>query len=182
LAAALFAGLTLLAWLGLVLQGKGLIETLLFGKPLGRQVAIGLTLGAAISGLGLWIAFAFDWFRGYRNVVRGVYAEIQPTSWDLIYIALGAGWSEELFFRGMLQPLVGIWIAALLFWLVHGAFSLRHWGINLYGVSVFTAGVGLGYLFEATGLVAAMCAHFALDLVTLVGFQVWIEAEKKKPS
>jgi len=113
-------------------------------------------------------------FRGYRETVATVLGEIQPRWTDLVFVSIGAGWSEELFFRGLLQPHLGVWVAAGIFWLAHGAISSTHRGINLYGLCVFFAGVCLGYLCEAYGLVAAMAAHAAMDATTLLGFHLWM--------
>jgi len=80
-------------------------------------------------------------------------------------LALASGLAEEAFFRGALQPVVGIWTASALFaaahlvprrdWLPWCAFSLA-------------AGLLLGALVELSGnLVAAVVAHVLINGVNL---------------
>jgi membrane protease YdiL (CAAX protease family) len=169
---AIFLALTVLAWGGLYLSGEPLGETLARGEPIGRQLVWGTTIGVLLSGIGLVLVYRFQFLRTYRDIVEALYWDIRPRWLDLLYIGLGAGWSEELFFRGLLQPHIGLFWSSVLFWLAHGAFSLKHPGINLYGLAVFAAGILLGWIFETQGLVAAMSSHAALDLTTLFGFQL----------
>ncbi len=69
--------------------------------------------------------------------------------------------SEELFFRGALLPLVGVWGQALLFGLLHPA-PLKGWSYTAY---TFVAGLAFGYATLYTGsLWAALLAHFFINL------------------
>jgi CAAX protease family protein len=171
----LFLALTLLSWLGFVFRGIPILSILVQGGRFGNQVFVGILVGFVVSGSGMVLVLGSSLFRQYRNIVVAILAEIKPRFGDLVFISLGAGWSEELFFRGLLQPWLGLWWASVLFWLAHGAISTTHWGINLYGLCVLAAGVGLGYLYESHGLLAAMTAHAALDATTLLGFHFWMK-------
>jgi membrane protease YdiL (CAAX protease family) len=177
----LFFALTLLSWLGFYFRGVPMLSALSQGETFGSQIRNGLLLGFCISGLGTVLVLGSNLLQQYRNIVVAILGEIRPRFWDLVFISLGAGWSEELFFRGLLQPTIGLWWASVLFWLAHGAISLTHWGINLYGLCVLAAGVGLGYLYESQGLLAAMTAHAALDATTLLGFHFWMKTQGLYP-
>ena len=177
----LFLALTLLSWLGFYFRGSQMLSTLVQGERSGNQILVGFSIGFAVSGLGLVVVLSTNLFQQYRDIVAAIFAEIRPRFGDLVFISLGAGWSEELFFRGLLQPMIGLWWASVLFWLAHGAISATHWGINLYGLCVLAGGVGLGYLYESQGLIAAMTAHAALDATTLLGFHFWMKTKGLYP-
>ena len=69
--------------------------------------------------------------------------------------------SEELFFRGALLSLVGVWGQALVFGLMHPA-PLKGWSYTVY---TFIAGLAFGYATVFTGnLWTAIIAHFFINL------------------
>lgn len=79
----------------------------------------------------------------------------------ILVIALAAGLGEEILFRGVLQPLLGIVLASVVFGALH-ALSL---GYFLFA-TVF--GLYLGWLFEVTGhLAVPIVAHAAYDVFAL---------------
>lgn len=82
---------------------------------------------------------------------------------------------EEFFFRGALQPVlgrcvgnrhVGVWIAAMVFSLVHG---------DVFGVVPrFALGLLLGYVFELSGsMVVNVCVHFVNNLMVVGAYQLY---------
>jgi len=89
----------------------------------------------------------------------------QITPLGAIGIALVAGVSEEVFFRGFLLPRIGLVAQAILFSLVHLSY------VNALEIA-FTLALGLvlGYVRRRTGsLWAPIVAHFAFDLIQLLG-------------
>ncbi|MDQ3460315.1 MAG: CPBP family intramembrane metalloprotease [Deinococcota bacterium] len=75
-------------------------------------------------------------------------------------LAAATAVSEELFFRGALLPLLGVWGQAAVFALLHPA-PRRAWSYTAY---TFVAGLVFGYVTLWTGsLWAAMLAHFAVN-------------------
>ena len=85
--------------------------------------------------------------------------------WQCCVLALASGIGEELFFRGALQPTVGLVAASILFGLVH--FVPRR---DLISWSVFAVVVGflLGVIFQQTGsLIAPIVAHVTINAVNL---------------
>ena len=69
--------------------------------------------------------------------------------------------SEELFFRGVLLSLVGVWGQALAFGVMHPA-PLKGWSYTAY---TFLAGLAFGCATLLTGsLWAAIAAHFVVNL------------------
>ncbi|MCA9839762.1 MAG: CPBP family intramembrane metalloprotease [Trueperaceae bacterium] len=69
--------------------------------------------------------------------------------------------AEELFFRAVLMPLIGVWAQAILFGLMHPA-PKKAWA---YTVFTGCAGLAFGYATLLTGsLVPAIAAHFFINL------------------
>jgi membrane protease YdiL (CAAX protease family) len=84
---------------------------------------------------------------------------------ECLVLALASGIGEEAFFRGALQPRVGLIAASLLFGAAH--FVPRRELVAWSGFSV-AAGFLLGGLFAWTGnLVAPITAHVGINAVNL---------------
>jgi membrane protease YdiL (CAAX protease family) len=89
---------------------------------------------------------------------------LENLTWPLaVFLAFGAGFGEEVFFRGLLQKRLGVWGQALLFGLAHalGGFVPQ---------ILFATGLGLffGYLLKrGWSLWSLITAHFLYDLVLL---------------
>jgi uncharacterized protein len=79
-------------------------------------------------------------------------------------IATGAAFSEEIFFRGFLQPRLGLWGQAVLFALAHLSY------VNVLQVVVtFVLGLAFGVLYQRTrSLWAPIAAHFLFNFLMLV--------------
>jgi membrane protease YdiL (CAAX protease family) len=84
---------------------------------------------------------------------------------ECIVLAVVSGVAEEVFFRGVLQPLLGWLLASLIFGGVH--FVPKREMLPWTGFAL-AAGLVLGTLFESTGnLVAPIVAHVAINAVNL---------------
>ncbi|MFK7896364.1 MAG: lysostaphin resistance A-like protein [Myxococcota bacterium] len=84
---------------------------------------------------------------------------------DGILLALASGFAEEMFFRGALQPAVGLFWASLAFGACH--FMPRR-ELALWSAFAVVMGVGFGALFEWTGQLAApIAAHVVVNAVNL---------------
>jgi len=150
-----------------------ILEALARGFPLWKQLAVGAAIGVVV-GVALSVAvFTIPWLEALRVKAQIVVNAIQPRWYDLVVLSLAAGWGEEILFRGALQPVVGIWIASLLFAAAHGMLNFRSKGQIAYTAFLFLAGFGLGLVYEWAGLVASMTLHAVYDfagLTTLVFF------------
>jgi membrane protease YdiL (CAAX protease family) len=83
----------------------------------------------------------------------------------ILFLAAASGIGEELFFRGALQPRVGLVAASLLFGVAHLVPSRP---LALWSVFAAAAGLLFGVLFERTGnLVAPAVAHVAVNALNL---------------
>jgi membrane protease YdiL (CAAX protease family) len=163
--------LSAMAYLGQTLWARRSFADLFSAHLLGGRLAVGAAIGAAAAAAALVVIRRLPGLAGFRRLVREGYEGIEPRVVDLVAIALVAGWSEELFFRGVIQPRVGLWIAALAFALVHGVHRVRSRSGLALALFLFAAGAGLGAVCNWRGLEAAMAAHAAYDLVVLLGLR-----------
>lgn len=99
----------------------------------------------------------------FRNLIRPIHLNI----WDISFISLCAGVGEEIFFRGAIQPILGIWPTALIFVAIHGYFNPKNLPLTLYGVFMTFAVAGFGFLTLHIGLLSAMISHAVVDIILL---------------
>lgn len=128
-----------------------------------RHALLGLLAGGGlIVSSRLWTRYT----RMGRALAQRLAAILGPLSGRQVWVlALASGLAEEMFFRGALQPRVGLALASLLFGLAHLVPSreLAPWS----GFAVL-AGVLLGALFDRTGnLLAPALAHALINGVNL---------------
>lgn len=104
----------------------------------------------AIGTGGLFAANGLIWWTsesvrlGLRGLFDTVLGPLKPR--DFLVIALASGIAEEIAFRGVLQPLIGIVASNLLFALLHVP-SRQLW---FYGLWALFAGLFLGNLYAWT--------------------------------
>ncbi len=94
---------------------------------------------------------AIEWIAGLPLLVR-------------VSVALSAGVVEELFFRGFLQPRIGLWFSTALFAAAHLSYGQP---FLLLGISILSILYGLLVRWRQS-LWAAIAAHALFDLVQLV--------------
>ena len=85
----------------------------------------------------------------------------------VLVVSASAGIFEELFFRGVLQPILGLWPTAVLFVVLHGYVQWASWRHLLFTALVILLSAGLGYLAREVALSAAMLAHAVYDVCML---------------
>lgn len=124
---------------------------------LGMLVGAGLVLVSR-----LWSRYT----RSGRSVARQLAGILGPVSGaEVAVLALASGLGEEIFFRGALQPRVGLVLASLVFGLVH---LIPRRDLAPWAGFAALAGVSLGALFEYTGnLLAPVVAHVLVNGVNL---------------
>lgn len=167
--ATLFQGGLLLFALGLAwLAGINLGEQLRFT---GTAVAWGV--GATVPMLALF-AITYLFPVGPFGTIKGFLHEVlgPPLArcrwYDLVFVALLAGCSEELLFRGVLQTWIGRWGALVGLLASNVIFGLAHAITPTYAVLAGLLGIYLGLVYTITGeanLVPAILCHTLYDLV-----------------
>jgi hypothetical protein len=167
--------------LALVFYGLLLAAAVLWrglgGGPLGyaseEEAALGLSpLRDAAAGLAtalVLIVASRQWSartRAGAALSRALAAAVRDLGMgQILVLALASGVAEEAFFRGALQPAVGLIAASGLFGLAHLAPRRELWS---WAPASALAGLALGALFETTGnLLAPVLAHVAVNALNL---------------
>ena len=155
-------------------------ESLLYAGP--EAAAAGVSLpGDALLGAGVGLALVVAsriWTRRSRSgaELAAALAELLgslPLA-AVLALALASGNAEEAFFRGALQPRVGLLAASLLFGLAH--FVPRR-GFASWAPAAVLAGLVLGWLYQATGnLLAPALAHALVNALNLH----WLSARNRR--
>jgi membrane protease YdiL (CAAX protease family) len=132
-----------------------------------RDLGLGLALAAIVS---LASAASERWTRWGADLADELAGAVGPLSTRAcLVLAFASGVAEEAFFRGALQPRVGLVAASLLFALAHPPIrkALRPWT-----ASALVLGLGFGAIFEATGaLLAPVALHVAVNTVGLISLR-----------
>jgi membrane protease YdiL (CAAX protease family) len=84
-------------------------------------------------------------------------------------IALAPGVAEETFFRGALQPRLGVLLAALAFAAIHTQYAL-----TIDTLLVFTLGCGLGLVRRQLNTTAAIVSHASYNALAGIGIPDWL--------
>ncbi len=130
--------------------------------------SIGLTLVFAAFNFGLFFAGRrVEFIRPVYEFLEGaIFPLVRQASFgELLLGAAMAGFSEELFFRGLLQPLIGLPAASLVFGLLHGPSRA------LWPLAVWASGAGalLGLVYSASGnLLLPTLVHAFYDAAALL--------------
>ena len=160
----------------LALAGEGLLVVValvwsgwrdvpLFAGPLARGLGGGLAgavVLAAANGYILCRAPDVPPVRAIRRLYVDAITPIfdQVRAIDVAAIGVAAGVGEELFFRGILQPEIGLVAASMIFGLLHTGGR----GTLVFGVWVTCMGAALGALaLWFGGLLAPIVAHAVYD-------------------
>lgn len=172
LAAVFYAALFFAAVVLNTLRGQGAL-------PVGDSVLFGLLAGVLTAcgtvALGVFL---------YRLLptLRKISDELAPRlvdgakRGDLVLVSVFSGIGEEAFFRGALQPELGLVVTSVLFGVLHVGPDRRYLVWTLWAVG---AGFLFGFLYERTGgLLAPMTAHVLHNAATLL---LWKRSRRKRP-
>ncbi|MEM6701400.1 MAG: CPBP family intramembrane glutamic endopeptidase [Acidobacteriota bacterium] len=149
-------------WIGL--RDGGITADLFVRAP---SLPLDLALGV---GGGVVVALSWQLIARFVGPVgaleRELAARIGPlTTSEALGLALLSGVGEELFFRGAMQPSLGLVGTTLLFAIVHSGPSKIYLVWTLFAL---LGGLGLGSLFEwRQNLMAPIVAHVAVNAIGL---------------
>jgi len=128
-----------------------------------RDGLLGLLAGAVVIGLSSQLTRRT---RAGERLARALAEALGPLGPGQAWLLAGvSGVAEEAFFRGALQPAVGLVLASVLFAAAHFVPRREMW---LWSVFSLGAGLLLGGLYEATGsLLAPITTHVVVNGVNL---------------
>jgi hypothetical protein len=136
---------------------------------LGDSPLLGLSEGVVTACATVAFGAFFYWL---LPVVRRMSDEVAPylvdgaKKGDLVLVSVFSGVGEEAFFRGALQPVLGLVLTSLLFGALHIGPDRRYLIWTLFSIG---AGFLFGFLYEWTGgLLAPMVAHVLHNAATLL--------------
>jgi len=123
----------------------------------------GVALGLTVVFLSRLSVHRFEWARVLHREFHALVHEL--SSKEIFTLALASSIGEELFFRGALLPVVGLWPSTLLFSLLH----LRPQARFLPWTAMsFILGLVMGAMFMWLGdLSGPIVAHFTINLLNL---------------
>jgi membrane protease YdiL (CAAX protease family) len=142
------------------------IQFMLGFKQLWLQVLIGLAFGVITARAGWQIVELPKLFKTkvfFSQIIKPLKLSII----EIIIISVCAGIGEELFFRGVLQPLLGIWTTSILFVLLHGYLNPFNLPLTYYGLYMVVVIGVMGLFTENLGILTAMISHTAIDYILL---------------
>ena len=134
--------------------------------PLGAHtysLALGITLGMLIVIVTRACVGRFEWARRLHRELRPFARGISTTG--IVVLAGLSALGEELLFRGLLEPWLGLVPQALLFGLLHQVRGASRWVWMSWATAV---GLVFGAMFELTGsLSGPIAAHAVVNALNL---------------
>jgi membrane protease YdiL (CAAX protease family) len=126
-------------------------------------VGVGLGLYGALIVMGvIWSALVPPEQMAQQSAVAEQIASAFNTIPLAFILSLAAAVSEEILFRGALQPVFGLVATSIFFALLHVQYSLTP-----ATIIIFVVGLGLGLLRQRQSTSASIIAHFVYNFVQL---------------
>lgn len=133
------------------------------GTAVAASVVLGLAFTAVVVATTRVFVTRFSWADHLATELRPFARGLGPT--DIVLLATLSSLGEELLFRSLLLPVVGLWISSALFGVVHQVRGPSRWAWAIWAGVV---GLGLGAIFALTGsLVGSLVAHAAINGLNL---------------
>lgn len=105
----------------------------------------------------------FEWAQRLHSELRPVAQELGGGA--IVLLALASAFGEELLFRGLAQPLIGLVPQALVFGFLHQLPGKSRW---VWAAWAALVGLGLGVVFALTGsLIGPIVAHAMVNGLNL---------------
>jgi len=132
-------------------------------RHLALTVVLGVGVGLALVVLSRRLVVHFAWARRLAAELRNIVGELRPG--EALLVAALSGLGEEILFRGVLQPVLGLWITSALFGLLHIGPARHLWP---WALMAGIAGLIFGLMASMTGdLVAPILAHATINFLNL---------------
>jgi uncharacterized protein len=123
------------------------------------SLGLGLLVGSVTVAATPAVVQRWRWARALHAALRPVMADAGDGT--LLAVAVAGAAGEELFFRGLLVPLVGVVASSIAFASLHQVSGPARWGWMLWAAIM---GLIFGTIFAATGSLAGpLVAHAAIN-------------------
>jgi len=135
-------------------------------------LAIGIMFGLAV----VWLVELTYFEKSmvtYKNLLKGYKLLV----FYVFFLSICAGVGEEIFFRGVIQPVFGVWLTALFFVTIHGYFSIKDKRINIFALLLTCFIALIGWSAKEYSIWIAIVAHFSYDLVLLFYYKSLIKSD-----
>jgi membrane protease YdiL (CAAX protease family) len=119
--------------------------------------ALGVSFGSLVAVATRFCVRRFAWAKNLHRELRPLTRGLSGTG--IVALALTSSLGEELLFRGLLQPWLGLWLQALLFGVLHQLAGTSRW---VWAGWAALVGFALGSIFALTGSLAGPLAAHAL--------------------
>ena len=136
-----------------------------WSRPAALATSIGLGLGVALIVIAATrrLVRKTRWARNLHVSFRGLLGRMSGA--EIAFFAVASGIAEEAFFRGAMQPVLGLFPTAILFGLAHVPPSRKLISWTLFAVVM---GLVFGVVFALTGeLVGLVLAHILINYENL---------------
>lgn len=126
-------------------------------------LAIAISIGFAV--------IKFTLFKDIKKIINEITNNFGLNTFDILIISIIAGVCEEILFRGVLQPMLGIWLTSFLFIFLHGYFNPVNWRMTIFGILMFCLSMVLGIIYIKYGLITAIIFHIFYDFASFLSFK-----------
>jgi membrane protease YdiL (CAAX protease family) len=121
--------------------------TVPYGARLALSLALGLALALAVVGMTPSLIERARWARALHAELKEIITPLSST--EITWLALLSGFAEELFFRGAMQPVLGLLMTSVIFGAVHVGPKRVFLAWTAWA---FVMGLLFGLIFELTGV------------------------------
>jgi len=135
------------------------------GFPAATLVSLGagLAVAAAVIVATRVLVRRARWARDLHTGFRELLGPLSGA--EIAVFALTSGIAEEMFFRGAMQPALGLWATSVIFGLMHVGPIRKFWAWTLWAAVM---GLVFGAIHEATGdLLGPVVAHILINYENL---------------
>ncbi|MBT8482922.1 MAG: CPBP family intramembrane metalloprotease [Myxococcales bacterium] len=126
---------------------------------LGLSLALGLALTLVVVTATPVLVRRTAWARELHSELKELIAPLSPS--EISLLALASGLSEELFFRGAVQPVLGLFLSSLIFGALHVGPKKVFLAWTFWA---FLIGLAFGSIFALTGVLwGPVLAHVGIN-------------------
>ena len=130
-----------------------------YGARLSASLGLGLALALVVIAVTPMFVERAAWARSLHQELKPI---IEPLSaLEITLLALASGFAEELFFRGAMQPVLGLLVTSIIFGAVHTGPKRVFLAWSIWA---FVMGLLFGLIFELTGVLwGPVLAHALIN-------------------